>query len=177
MRIGSLGQIFLMVCSAGLELIGIGLIVPIITVITGSSSQSKNSILQPVFDRFGFVDEKSMVVLALGLLGLAFLLKSLFAAYMGWSQIHFSLKLEQDLSRRLFRSFIGKPYLFHVQRNSADLMHTVGTEVGQVQGTCSNILSLLSELTIVVALGSLVLYSNLLASISSISILVGASFL
>ena len=83
MRIGSLGQIFLMVLSAGLELIGIGLIVPIITVITGSSSQSNNSILQPVFNHFGVVDEQSMVVLALGFLGLAFLLKSIFAAYMG----------------------------------------------------------------------------------------------
>ena len=177
MRIGSLGQIFLMVLSAGLELIGIGLIVPIITVITGSSSQSNNSILQPVFNRFGVVDEKSMVVLALGLLGLAFLLKSIFAAYVGWSQIHFSLKIEQNLSRRLFRSFIRKPYLFHLQRNSADLMYTVGTEVEQVKNTFLSILSLLSELTIVVALGSLVLYSNLLASISSIFILVGASFL
>lgn len=177
MRIRSLGQIFLMVCSAGLELIGIGLIVPIITVITGSSSQSSNSIIQPLFDRFKVVDEKSMVVLALGLLGLAFLLKSIFAAYVSWSQIHFSLKIEQDLSRRLFRSFIRKPYLFHLQRNSADLMHTVGTEVEQVRGTFLSILSLLSELAIVVALGSLVLYSNLLASISSIFILVGASFL
>ncbi len=177
MRIGSWGQVFLMVLSAGLELIGIGLIVPIITVITGSSSQSNNSILQPVFDRFGVFDEKLMVVLALGLLGLVFVLKSIFAVYVSWSQVHFSHKIEQDLSRRLFRSFIRKPYLFHLQRNSADLMYTVGTEVVQLQTTFLSILSLLSELMIVVALGSLVLYSNLLASISSISVLVGASFL
>jgi ABC-type multidrug transport system fused ATPase/permease subunit len=177
MRIRSLGQFFLMVCGAGLELLGIGLIVPIITVITNSSSQGSNSILQPVFNNFGVVDERSKVVVALGFLGLTFFLKSIFAIFVGWSQIRFSFKIEQDLSRRLFRSMIGRPYSFHLQRNSADLVHSVGTEVDQVKITLLNILSLLSELAIVVALGCLVIYSNLLASVTSISLLAIASFL
>ena len=85
MRPKAYWQVLLMFVGSGLELIGIGLIVPIVTVITNSSQGSSNSILQPVYDQFGIVSNNSMVVFALVMLGLTFLVKSIFAAYLSWS--------------------------------------------------------------------------------------------
>lgn len=175
MRPKAYWQVLLMFVGSGLELIGIGLIVPIVTVITNSSQGSSNSILQPVYDQFGIVSNNSMVVFALVMLGLTFLVKSIFAAYLSWSQIQFARQIEQDLSNRLFRSFIERPYLFHLQRNSADLVNTVNYETVAVQSSFLGILSLATELLVVIALGVLVLYAEPIASIATVLLLILAS--
>ncbi|NQV97204.1 MAG: ABC transporter ATP-binding protein [Acidimicrobiaceae bacterium] len=172
----ALWQVLLMFVGSGLELIGIGLIVPIVTVITNSSAGSSNSILQPIYDQFGIVSNNSMVVFALVMLGLTFLVKSIFAAYLSWSQIQFARQIEQDISNRLFRSFIERPYLFHLQRNSADLVNTVNSETVAVQGSFLGILSLVTELLVVIALGVLILYAEPIASVATVLLLVVASF-
>jgi len=177
MRFQTIWQVLLMIVGSVLEMIGIALIMPIVTVITDSTNGTNNSILKPVYVRLGILKSTDIVVFVLLLLAFVFAVKSVFSVYLNWAQIDFGRRIEQDISSKLFQSFMNRPYLFHLQRNSADLIYSINTEVGQFSGAIVLILSVLSETLVVVALGVLVLYTNLWASISTLLMLLVAAII
>ena len=177
MRLKTIWQVLLMIVGSVLEMIGIALIMPIITVITDSTNGANNSILKPVYTRLGILQSTNIVVFVLVLLAFVFALKSVFSVYLNWAQIDFGRRIEQDISSKLFQSFMNRPYLFHLQRNSADLIYSINSEVGQFSGAIVLILSVLSETLVVAALGVLVLYTNLWASISTLLMLLVAAII
>ena len=177
MRFQTIWQVLLMIVGSVLEMIGIALIMPIVTVITDSTNGTNNSILKPVYVRLGILKSTDIVVFVLLLLAFVFAVKSVFSVYLNWAQIDFGRRIEQDISSKLFQSFMNRPYLFHLQRNSADLIYSINSEVGQFSGAIVLILSVLSETLIVAALGVLVLYTNLWASISTLLMLLVAAII
>ena len=177
MRFKTIWQVLLMIVGSVLEMIGIALIMPIVTVITDSTNGTNNSILKPVYVRLGILKSTDIVVFVLLLLAFVFAVKSVFSVYLNWAQIDFGRRIEQDISSKLFQSFMNRPYLFHLQRNSADLIYSINTEVGQFSGAIVLILSVLSETLVVAALGVLVLYTNLWASISTLLMLLVAAII
>ena len=177
MRFQTIWQVLLMIVGSVLEMIGIALIMPIVTVITDSTNGTNNSILKPVYVRLGILKSTDIVVFVLLLLAFVFAVKSVFSVYLNWAQIDFGRRIEQDISSKLFQSFMNRPYLFHLQRNSADLIYSINTEVGQFSGAIVLILSVLSETLVVAALGVLVLYTNLWASISTLLMLLVAAII
>ena len=177
MRFQTIWQVLLMIVGSVLEMIGIALIMPIVTVITDSTNGTNNSILKPVYVRLGILKNTDIVVFVLLLLAFVFAVKSVFSVYLNWAQIDFGRRIEQDISSKLFQSFMNRPYLFHLQRNSADLIYSINSEVGQFSGAIVLILSVLSETLVVAALGVLVLYTNLWASISTLLMLLFAAII
>ena len=177
MRFQTIWQVLLMIVGSVLEMIGIALIMPIVTVITDSTNGTNNSILKPVYVRLGILKSTDIVVFVLLLLAFVFAVKSVFSVYLNWAQIDFGRRIEQDISSKLFQSFMNRPYLFHLQRNSADLIYSINSEVGQFSGAIVLILSVLSETLVVAALGVLVLYTNLWASISTLLMLLFAAII
>ncbi len=177
MRFQTIWQVLLMIVGSVLEMIGIALIMPIVTVITDSTNGTNNSILKPVYVRLGILKSTDIVVFVLLLLAFVFAVKSVFSVYLNWAQIDFGRRIEQDISSKLFQSFMNRPYLFHLQRNSADLIYSINSEVGQFSGAIVLILSVLSETLVVAALGVLVLYTNLWASISTLLMLLVAAII
>ena len=177
MRFKTIWQVLLMIVGSVLEMIGIALIMPIVTVITDSTNGTNNSILKPVYVRLGILKSTDIVVFVLLLLAFVFAVKSVFSVYLNWAQIDFGRRIEQDISSKLFQSFMNRPYLFHLQRNSADLIYSINSEVGQFSGAIVLILSVLSETLVVAALGVLVLYTNLWASISTLLMLLVAAII
>ena len=177
MRFQTIWQVLLMIVGSVLEMIGIALIMPIVTVITDSTNGTNNSILKPVYVRLGILKSTDIVVFVLLLLAFVFAVKSVFSVYLNWAQIDFGRRIEQDISSKLFQSFMNRPYLFHLQRNSADLIYSINSEVGQFSGAIVLVLSVFSETLVVAALGVLVLYTNLWASISTLLMLLFAAII
>ena len=58
------------------------------------------------------------------------LLKVLFLAFLVWRQASFSFGIKSDLSLRLFKGYLSQPYLFDLQRNSAELIRNTIGQVG-----------------------------------------------
>jgi len=58
-----------------------------------------------------------------------FLFKAIFMGFVVWRQMRFVFGVQAHLSQRLFTAYLRQPYTFHLQRNSAQLIHNLTTEV------------------------------------------------
>ena len=128
----------LMLIGMALEMIGLGLVYPILTLITNDNLASDYPLLEPWLDRLGNPGQGKLIFLAmLTFLGVS-LIKVLFLGFLAWQQSNFTLKVNTNLSLRLFTLYLRQPYVFHLQRNSAELIRNAMGQVGGVVGAIEN---------------------------------------
>lgn len=134
----------LMIIGMGLETLGVGLVIPVIALITDENLVKSYPRLQPALDFLGNPDQKTLIVGAmLSLVGI-YLVKAVFLGFLGWSQFQFAFGTQAELSQRLFKTYLGQPYTFHLQRNSSDLIHIATAETQLL--TFNTILPLITTL-------------------------------
>ncbi|HEY3045467.1 MAG TPA: ABC transporter ATP-binding protein [Vicinamibacterales bacterium] len=128
-RRSALGLLALMTVGAALETLGIGLVIPAIAVLIQTDPAASYPRLRPLLDALGDPTDGQLVAIGMLALVAVYLLKTIFCAYLVWRQTRFSFNLQARLSERLFRTYLMQPYTFHLQRNSAQLIRNVVTEV------------------------------------------------
>ena len=127
----------LMLIGMALETIGLGLIFPILTLITQDVA-SDYPTLEPWLDRLGNPGQEKLVIFAmLAFLGVS-LIKVLFLSFFAFQQSNFTLKINTNFSLRLFTLYLQQPYVFHLQRNSAELIRNAMSQVGGVVGAITS---------------------------------------
>lgn len=118
-----------------LETLGIGLVVPALALMTQSDLTTKYSVLAPWLDSIGNTSREHLVVVGMLVLVSVYTVKALFLGFLGWMQTRFVYGIRADLSQRLFTGYLRQPYVFHLQRNSAQLIHNVVNETNIVAST------------------------------------------
>ena len=120
-----------------LDMIGVASIVPFIAVLTNPEVIETNVYLNKLYQLsklFG-VKNNNEFFFALGLLVFFLLLISLFfKALTTYAQVRFVQMREYTVSKRLVEGYLGKPYSWYLNRNSADLGKSVLSEVNAVIG-------------------------------------------
>jgi len=119
----------IMVIGMALEVAGVGLVIPVVALLTQQNPIESYPALKTALDYFGQPDQETLIVGALlALLGV-YLIKNVYLGIMVWRQTQFSFNLQAELSQRLFTIYLRQPYTFHLQRNSAHLIRNVQSEV------------------------------------------------
>ena len=115
-------QLILMIISMATEIIGVGLVIPVLAFMTKPHLDKSYPILQPYFNMLNNPTQAQLVIGGLlALVGMYFI-KSLFMIFMLWKQSKFIYDIQANLSRRLFVGYLQQPWAFHLQRNSAQLI-------------------------------------------------------
>ncbi|MCU9612320.1 ABC transporter ATP-binding protein/permease [Caldibacillus lycopersici] len=143
--------IFVMIIIAAvLETLGIGLIVPFVEIVMNSSSLSDNQILMSAYELFSFQSTNDFLIFSAIVLLSVFILKNIYLLFFQYVQSLVILNQQNQLSVRLFKSYITKPYTFHLQRNSANLLRNINNEVPRViYGIILSGFQLLTELLVI----------------------------
>jgi len=155
-----------------LETIGIGLVIPVMTTISKGANGSSGSILQPLFTRLGIRSLGTMVGVSVLVLGFAFLIKNLYTLFLGWRQTKFSNHASQYLASTLFHSFLNRPYTFHLQRNSSELLNVVQQEVGMTVGLITGFMSLATEFLVAGSVAGLMFFTEPVAAATTLAVLI-----
>lgn len=119
----------MMVFGMFLEILGIGLIIPSIALLTQESYLYKYPELQSILSFFGNPSHNMLMVSGVILLAVVYLFKNAFLAITAWVQYGFVFGMMENLSNRLFNIYLKQPYEFHLQRNSSLLIRNVFNEV------------------------------------------------
>ncbi|MCL0044989.1 ABC transporter ATP-binding protein/permease [Nitrospinaceae bacterium] len=135
----------LMLIGMVLEIIGLGLVFPILTLITNDNLASDYPILEPWLDRLGNPDQGELVIFAMLVFLGVVLIKVLFLSFLTWQQSNFTLKVNTNLSLRLFTLYLRQPYAFHLQRNSAELIRNAMGQVGGLVGAITSCMMIATE--------------------------------
>ena len=102
------------ILGTAVEAFGIGLVIPVMTTMSKASPGNSGSVLQPLFNFFGIQSVGTMVGVAVLSIVVAFMVKNAYQLFYSWYVQRFSNFSSQQLSSMLFRSFLRRPYTFHL---------------------------------------------------------------
>jgi ABC-type multidrug transport system fused ATPase/permease subunit len=165
------------ILGTAVEAFGIGLVIPVMTTMSKASPGNSGSVLQPLFNFFGIQSVGTMVGVAVLSIVVAFMVKNAYQLFYSWYVSKFSNFSSQQLSSMLFRSFLRRPYTFHLQRNSSELLNTVQQEVGMTLGIVTGTTALLKEILLGGSVAVLMFITEPVAAASTLVILVFGSIL
>jgi len=155
-----------------IEALGIGLVIPVMTTISKGGTGSSSSILQPIFDALGIRSVSTMVGASVLLLGAAFLVKNVYMLALQWRQARFSNAVSQYLASTLFKSFLRRPYTFHLQRNSSELLNVVNQEVLMTVSLITGFMALMTEFLVGASVAGLMFFTEPVAAAATLFVLI-----
>lgn len=117
--------IFVMIIGAVLEAIGIGTILPLISVIENENIFLEYPEVKYYANICGIYTHTKLIVAVSILLIFVFCVKNLYLACQLKLQINFSLKNQIYFSKMLMCEYLFKPYLFHLNHNTATILRNV----------------------------------------------------
>lgn len=148
-----------------MEMLGIGLIIPALSLMMQSSSVTRYPILTPWLESLGTMSQEKLIVAGIVTLVGVNAVKALFLGFLAWRQARFVYGLQADLSQRLFDGYLREPYTFHLQHNSAQLIHNAVGQVNDVIGVFKHGLALIAELLVMVGVSVVLLLVEPLGAI------------
>lgn len=117
--------IFIMIIGAILEAFGIGLILPLLTLIGDENIFVKYPIVKKYADMFHIISHTSLIIAVSFCLIIVFFIKNVYITWQLKQQINFSLKNQIYYSNMLMREYLHKPYLFYLNNNTANILRNV----------------------------------------------------
>lgn len=165
----------MMVVAALFETLGIGLIVPFVGILTNPDMIKNQVILSYLYDLFNFGSTTGFIIFSVLFLLTVFILKNSYLLLFNYIQFKIILNQQVKLSRDLFKEYLTKPYTFHLQRNTADLLRNINGEIPNVfQGIIMSGFQLLTEILVIVCILVLLLAMAPLATIIASALLGGS---
>ncbi len=169
-RMGML-LLILMLIGMVLETLGIGVVIPVLTLMTKSNPVSSYPLLGPWLDLMGNPSHERLVVYAMLFLLGVYVVKVLFLIFLAWLQAHFLFWVNSNFSLRLFSGYLKQPYTFHLQRNSTELIRNVVNQVAHVTSLIEASVILVTESLVVLGIFTLMLVVEPVSALLVASIL------
>ncbi|MFD2235479.1 ABC transporter ATP-binding protein [Phaeospirillum tilakii] len=115
----------LMAVSTLLEMLGIGLLIPLFQLLLAPESVGRLPLIGVSFQA-ALHDQPDLALglLCLGLMGF-FAFKAVLLGLIGWQQGRFALLRQADFAERMLRAYLARPYEALLGRNSAELVRNV----------------------------------------------------
>ena len=157
---------FLMLIALIFELVGIGIILPVLGIITTDNVGIKYPILKPILNLLGNPTKNILIFYTLSSLILIYLIKSAFLIYVSWKQAKYSSDLFSNFSNRIYNGYISMPYSFHLDRNSTTLARNLQAEVDLFSTLFQNCLLFLTEISAAIGLAFVLLIIEPIGAIS-----------
>ncbi|MEB3826905.1 ABC transporter ATP-binding protein [Phormidium sp. CCY1219] len=151
------GLFILILIGAGFETLGVGLVLPFISLLENPQRVQEAGLLRSVYQAVGEPSTRQFLIWAgLGLIGI-YLIKNAYLTGLTYLQCRFICNKQVELCARLFHAYLYSPYTFHLQRNSAELIQKINSEAFMVGSILSTGILALTEITILTAIALLLL--------------------
>ena len=160
-----------------LEALGIGLVIPVMTTMSTATTGNSGSVLQPLFSILGIKEVGTMVGVAVLCIVATYFVKNLYKLFYSYISGRVGNFTSHQVTSQLFRSYLTRPYTFHLQRNSSDLLNSMQQEAGMTIGLVASIVGLVQELLLAGAVIWFMVYTEPLAAFSTLLILILGSLL
>ena len=155
--LGLLGTVF--------EIIGIGLIVPFLIIITDLNVLENNIYIKQFSAMLGIEERINLIQISIIILLIVFSIKLAFLTYLSWFKHSFSYNVQSKISTRIFRIFLKQPYIYFSQLNSSKLIQETKDEpAAYCSGMIVGKIDMISVMLIISGICILLLFYNFLPS-------------
>lgn len=133
----------LLVASTIAEMLSIGLVVPLLALMTSNKEWLPGVIRLHAGWLESLTPAKAVLLLMFGLV-VVYVGKAFFLLFVNYWQAKHVRAVQAQVSRRLFAAVLGQPWSFHLQQNSAAIVHVV-EEARAFSQACTDLLLVISE--------------------------------
>ncbi|MCR5486020.1 MAG: ABC transporter ATP-binding protein/permease [Lachnospiraceae bacterium] len=152
-----LAMIFL---GALLELCGVSLIMPLVTILSSPGSIRENALLSALCDAFGIGDAGTLFVFLACFIIAFFILKNIYLTVMYRIQYRFVYHNQLKISGRLIDCYLRKPYTYHLEHNPAEMIRNVMLDSERLFQLILQLLNMTSEILLSGLLAAYLLVSD-----------------
>ena len=141
------------------EMLGVGMLFPVMILMGEKDLAIQHPRLQPVLDYLGNPTQNQLIIGAMLALVGVYLIKNLFLAFIAWRQARFTNGIQAQLMQRLFTAYMRQPYTFHLQRNTSQLGSNIA-EVGVFTSVIYTSMTIFIDSLALVGIASLLLLAE-----------------
>jgi ABC-type multidrug transport system fused ATPase/permease subunit len=149
-----------MALAAALEVLGIGLLVPIVAMTQDPSLFLQNRYFATAYEWSGARSEKEFLLLACGALLALFVVKNAYQAALVWAQNRFLFKTFQRKAVDMFIYYLTMPFASHLSRNSAEMLRNMQIVQHAIINVLMPYLCIITDAMIVIAILGLLLLND-----------------
>jgi ABC-type multidrug transport system fused ATPase/permease subunit len=162
-----------MVIGAFGEAVSIGVVIPFIAVLREPELLSKLKYIRPLASNLSISEPRELFFVLGPLLIALFALKTGYLIQLYRWLFRYAMKKEVKLARQLMAGYMSAPYTFHLQRNSTELIGVTTRSVEEFSsGFLVNLLTVLAELLVMVAVAGLLMIVEPLATLGALVVLI-----
>ena len=174
-KIQLLGITFLMLVGSSLDVLGIGLVVPLVVALSNPQRLLDHEWSGPLLRSVGARDQGTLLVVLSVLILAVFFGKNLYLA-LQWRVVYgFVFRKMASVATDLLDAYMRASYAFHMQRNSA---HLIRNAYGEVQrlflGGVQQAMALIADLVLIVVMMGLLFFIEPLATLGALFVLATA---
>ncbi len=141
-------------------MLGLGLIVPIISLFTDPAVISNSGIVGSISVYFNISESEMLLKLLVIILVLTYTIKGVLQYYLLVSQAKFSKDLSKNLSFRLYKRYLLQPYSKYLSQNTAILVKNIENEISTFSSTIDYFFLFQTNLVLIFAIFSIVFYND-----------------
>lgn len=152
--------VFLMIfLSVFFDLIGIGMIVPLVHLLLDNDITNEFGFLPLIIDFLGKPDKKVLLIYFVIFFLIIFLIKNIFLGMLTWKKSYFTFSIANFYSKKILNNYLNKPYSFHINNNSSKLINNLINETSLASGQfILSLIDLVLETLILLTLFMLLLF-------------------
>lgn len=161
----------LMIIAAALEVAGIGMIPAFVAVVASPERVFEYEPVAPLLSFFNITSNDELLIWGSCTLVAIFIIKSCYVTAYNYLEARYIFNRRYKISDRLMRSYMHAPYIFHLQRNSAELLRNITQEVAIViKIVLTDILKLSKEGIMIISIVLFLFYFEPLITLLIISL-------
>ena len=118
----------IMLGGTALELVGVGAIPAFVTLLADPTGLNRLPQAAQLMTALGATTPERLVLIGALVLFALFAVKNVYLAFQSWVTARYVFNRQVGIARRLFARYLGNPYTFHLQRNSAELLRNTNED-------------------------------------------------
>ena len=159
------------------ETLGVGLVVPVVSLLIDQTALNNYPIIQNIISKFTFIGQDNFVLVILLLLVFVFLIKNIYLFVVNFYKLSFTYRVNLFLSMKIFYIYLNQSYSYFLDKNSSQLIRNINYEVSQTITVINMIMLITTELLVTIGIIALILYLQPINAGISIIILILISLL
>lgn len=138
--------IILMIISAFLEMGGISLIIPLISLYAQEEKMLQNLYIQNIMTFLNISSIKNLMYIGIIFLIIFFIVKNIFLYYEYFLQTNFIVKGKYKLQSQILHKYLSRKYEYFLGSNSGDIIRNINTDSNNVFSIIQSLITLMTEM-------------------------------
>lgn len=152
--------LLVIIISSGFELIGVTAILPFVQAVLTPEALMENEIVRRIMTWFSLTNTDGLLMLFGVALMLLYLVKNGFMIFSQFVQADYATKIQKDLSVKMLRSYMSRPYSYFLDINSSELLRGCNSDINDVYTILSYIMTIFAECLSIVMIGAFIVWTD-----------------